>query len=469
MKPLIALLFFAAAAVLFLPLAVGAENASPERPMEAVLISALVLVVVYGLIAFDLIHRTLAAFLGASAVLFISTTVGAFNKNYYLLSFDDAIEAIDFNVVFLLMGMMIIVAIMRRTGVFQWTAYKSYELAKGDLWRLTAILMIVTAVLSAFLDNVTTVLLMIPVTIEIALILRISPWALIFPEIMASNIGGTATLIGDPPNILIGSASGLSFNAFIVNLGPIVLISLLVLLGMMKLFFGKEYKKKRVKNVPELLERLKREYRIEDRKLLNQSLLVLGFVVVLFLLHERLGMEPSIAAMTGAVILLIISRAHIVEMLEEVEWPTLVFFMMLFIIVGAAEKTGLIPAIAEGVRQLSGSNITLAVIIVVWVSGVMSAIVDNIPFTAAMLPVIAYLDQSIPGAETKVLWWALALGADFGGNATIIGASANVVAVGIAERSGYPIRFTDFLRIGAPVALVTMLLSTAYLLLRYTT
>ena len=365
------------------------------------------------------------------------------------------------------MGMMIIVAIMRRTGVFQWTAYKSYELAKGDLWRLTVILMIVTAVLSAFLDNVTTVLLMIPVTIEIALILRISPWALIFPEIMASNIGGTATLIGDPPNILIGSASGLSFNAFLVNLGPIVLISFLVLLGIMKLFFWKDYKKRRVKNVPELLERLKREYRIEDRKLLNQSLVVLAFVVVLFLLHDTLGMEPSIAAMTGAVILLIISRAHIVEMLEEVEWPTLVFFMMLFIIVGAAEKTGLIPAIAEGVRQMSGSNITLAIVIVVWVSGIMSAIVDNIPFTAAMLPVIAYLDQSIPGTETKVLWWALALGADFGGNATIIGASANIVAAGIAERSGYPIRFTDFLRIGAPVALVTMLLSTAYLLIRY--
>ncbi|MDP6459761.1 MAG: SLC13 family permease, partial [Candidatus Hydrothermarchaeota archaeon] len=268
-------------------------------------------------------------------------------------------------------------------------------------------------------------------------------------------------------NILIGSASGLSFNAFLVNLGPIVLISFLVLLGIMKLFFWKEYKKRRVKNVPELLERLKREYRIEDRKLLNQSLVVLAFVVVLFLLHDTLGMEPSIAAMTGAVILLIISRAHIVEMLEEVEWPTLVFFMMLFIIVGAAEKTGLIPAIAEGVRQMSGSNITLAIVIVVWVSGIMSAIVDNIPFTAAMLPVIAYLDQSIPGTETKVLWWALALGADFGGNATIIGASANIVAAGIAERSGHPIRFTDFLRIGAPVALVTMLLSTAYLLLRY--
>lgn len=467
MRPLRTLFVCALAAVVFLPLAAGIENASPERPTEALLISALVLVVVYALIAFDLIHRTLAAFLGASALLFISTTLGTFNKNYYLLSFNDAIDAIDFNVIFLLMGMMIIVAIMRRTGVFQWTAYKSYELARGDIWRLAAILMIVTAALSAVLDNVTTVLLMTPVTIEIALILRISPWALIFPEIMASNIGGTATLIGDPPNILIGSAAGLSFNAFLTNLGPIVLISLLVMVGMMKLFFGKEYKKRRVKNVPELLERLKREYRIEDRKLLKQSLMVLGFVVVLFFFQERLKMEPSIAAMTGAVILLIISRAQIVEMLEEVEWPTLVFFMMLFIIVGAAEKTGLIPVIAEGVRQLSGSNITLAIIIVVWISGIMSALVDNIPFTAAMLPVVAYLDQSIPGAETKVLWWALALGADFGGNATLIGASANVVAAGIAERSGHAIRFNDFLRIGAPVALVTMLLSTAYLLLRY--
>lgn len=435
--------------------------------MEALIISALILAIVYVLIALDLIHRTLAAFLGASAVLFISTTLGTYNENYYLLSFEDAMEAIDFNVIFLLMGMMIIVAIMRRTGVFQWTAYKSYELARGNLWRLVAILMLVTAVLSAFLDNVTTVLLMTPVTIEIALLLRISPWALLFPEIMASNVGGTATLIGDPPNIMIGSASGLGFNAFLLNLGPVVLISLLALLGMMRLLFWKDYKKKRVKNVEELLKRLKKEYRIEDKKLLNQSLLVLGFVVVLFLLHERLGMEPSIAAMTGAVMLLIISRAHIVEMLEEVEWPTLVFFIMLFIIVGAAEKTGLIPAIAEGVRQISGDNIAAAIIIVVWSSAVMSALVDNIPFTAAMLPVVTYLEETIPGAESRVLWWALALGADFGGNATIIGASANVVAAGIAERSGYAVRFTDFLKIGAPVALVTLLISTAYLLLRY--
>ncbi len=466
MKVLITLLVCSLAVVMSLPLVAGVEDTPSQRPIEAVVISALVLVIVYGLIAFDLIHRTLAAFLGASIVLFISTTVGTFNRDYYLLSFEDAIEAIDFNVIFLLMGMMIIIAIMRRTGVFQWTAYKSYELAGGDIWRLTVILMLVTAALSAFLDNVTTVLLMTPVTIEIALILRISPWALIFPEIMASNIGGATTLIGDPPNILIGSASGLGFNAFVVNMGPIVLISMVVLLGMMWLFFGKEYKKKRAKNVPELLERLKKEYRIEDRTLLTQSLVVLGFVVILFVFHEKLKMELSIAAMTGAVILLIISRVHIGEMLEEVEWPTLVFFMMIFIIVGAAEKTGLMPAIAESVWQLSGGDITLAVIIVVWVTGSMSAIVNNIPFTAAMLPVVAFLDQSI-GPDTAVLWWALALGADFGGNATLIGASANVVAAGIAERSGHAIRFMDFLKIGAPVALVTMLLATAYLLLRY--
>jgi Na+/H+ antiporter NhaD/arsenite permease-like protein len=462
-----ALLVCLLAAAVFLPLAAGAENLPLERPIEAVFISALVLVVVFGLIAFDVMHRTLAAFLGAVTVLFISTTLGTYNQNYYILSFEDAMEAIDFNVIFLLMGMMVIVSIMRRTGVFQWTAYKSYELAKGDLWRLTVILMLVTAVLSAFLDNVTTVLLMTPVSIEIALILRISPLAFLFPEIMASNIGGTATLIGDPPNILIGSASGLSFNDFLINLGPIVVVAMLVALGMMKLFFGKEYRKKKGQDVDALLERLRREYRIEDRKLLNQSLVILGFVVLLFLLHDKLGMEPSIAAMTGAVMLLIVSRAHIVEMLEEVEWPTLVFFMMLFIIVGAAEKTGLIPAIAEGVRQLSGDDLVSAVIIVLWSSAVMSALVDNIPFTAAMLPVVAYLDQSIPGAENRVLWWALALGADFGGNATLIGASANVVVAGISERSGHAIRFVDFLKIGAPVALVTVLLSTAYLLLRY--
>ena len=221
MKFSIALILLISVIILIPELVSGMDNINPEIPLEPMIISGLVLVIVYVLIAFDLIHRTLAALLGASTILFISTTLGAFNKNYQILSFNDAIDAIDFNVVFLLMGMMIIVAIMRGTGVFQWTAYKSYELAKGDIWRLTIILMIVTAVLSALLDNVTTILLLTPVTIEIALILRINPWALIFPEIMASNIGGTATLIGEPPNILIGSSSGLSFNAFLFNLGPI--------------------------------------------------------------------------------------------------------------------------------------------------------------------------------------------------------------------------------------------------------
>ena len=467
MKFSIALILLISVIILIPELVSGMDNINTEIPLEPMIISGLVLVIVYVLIAFDLIHRTLAALLGASTILFISTTLGAFNKNYQILSFNDAIDAIDFNVVFLLMGMMIIVAIMRGTGVFQWTAYKSYELAKGDIWRLTIILMIVTAVLSALLDNVTTILLLTPVTIEIALILRITPWALIFPEIMASNIGGTATLIGDPPNILIGSSSGLSFNAFLFNLGPIALITLLALIGMMYFFFGKEYKKSKNSNVPELLKRLKREYKIENQALLNQCLIVLGFVIVLFFLHDELKMEPSIAAMTGAMILLLISRTHIGEMLDEVEWPTLVFFMMLFIIVGAAEKNGLIPAIAEIVVQISGKDPTSTIFIVIWISGIMSAIVDNIPFTASMIPVVEYLNQVIPGIDPNILWWSLALGADFGGNATIIGASSNIVAAGIAERSGYAIRFKDFIKIGMPVAIVSMILSTAYLLIRY--
>ncbi len=428
-------------------------------------ISLVVLIGIFALISFEVFHRTVAALIGASLLLFISYTLGTFNENYFVISFEEAVRAIDFNVIFLLMSMMIIVGVMKKTGIFQWLAYKSYAISKGNIFKLSIILMFVTAIASAFLDNVTTMLLLAPVSIEIAIMLKINPFSLLLPEVLASNMGGTATLIGDPPNIMIGSFAHLTFNDFVINLTPVIFIILVVNIFVMKFFFAKEYKKGKLDNVNELLEKLKEEYKITDAKLLKYSLFVLGFVILLFITHGMLHMEPSIAAMAGAALILLISGADITEIMEkEVEWVTLVFFMMLFIIVGAAVETGFISMIATWVKDLSGNSMVLAIIFVMWVSALASAIVDNIPFTATMLPVVAYLSQTIPHAG-NTLWWALSLGACLGGNGTLIGASANVVTAGLAERAGYPITFGYFLKIGAPAMIISVIISMVWLLI----
>jgi len=428
-------------------------------------ISLIVLISIFALISFEVFHRTVAALVGASLLLFISYTFGTFNENYFIISFDEAVHSIDFNVIFLLMSMMIIVGVMKKTGVFQWLAYKSYALSKGNVFKLSIILMFVTAVASAFLDNVTTMLLLAPISIEIAIMLRINPASLLMPEVMASNMGGTATLIGDPPNIMIGSYAHLTFNDFLINLAPVIFIILIVNVFVMKLYYNKEYKKGKIENIDELLSKLREEYKITDYKLLKHSLFVLGFVILLFITHGMLHMEPSIAAMSGAALLLLLSGVNITEIMEhEVEWTTLVFFMMLFIIVGAAEETGFISLIATVVKDLSGNSMLLAIIFIMWVSAFASAIVDNIPFTATMLPVVAYLTETIPGAG-NTLWWALALGACLGGNGTLIGASANVVTAGFAERSGYPLTFGSFLRVGGPTMIISVFIAMVWLLI----
>ena len=429
-------------------------------------IAAAVLVLIYILIAFELVHRTIAALFGAAILLFVTYTLGTFDSEFFVISFEKALHHVDFNVIGLLMGMMIRVGIMKGTGVFQWMAYKSYQAAKGRIWPLAVILMLVTAVTSAFLDNVTSMVLLTPVIIEIALVLRTSPLNFLIPMVLASNIGGTATLIGDPPNIMIGSYAGLTFNDFALTLTPIVLITLIPFIGMMYFMYRKKYSEVVVEDIDGLLERLREEYRITDSKLLMHSLGVLAFVILLFLTHGVLHMEVSIAALTGASILLLISRSNISEiLLTEVEWPTLVFFVGLFIIVGATVETGVIGMIADLVADLSGGSLTVAIVLVMWVAAIASAIVDNIPFTATMLPIVAYLSQVLPGAESMVLWWALAIGACYGGNGTLIGASANVVTAGLAERAGHPISFKEFMKVGAPVMFVSVFLGTIYILI----
>ena len=428
-------------------------------------IALIVLVMTFALISLEVLHRTVASILGASILLFVSYTVGIFNENYFVISFEEAVRAIDFNVILLLMGMMIIVGVMKKTGVFQWLAYKSYAVSKGNVFKLSIILMFVTAIVSAFLDNVTTMLLIAPVSIEIALMLNINPMSLLIPEVIASNMGGTATLIGDPPNIMIGSFAHLTFNQFLINLGDVIFLILIANIFVMKFFFGKEYKKGKVENVNKLLERLREEYKITDTKLLKYCLFVLAFVIGLFVTHGFFHMEPSIAALAGAGLILILSGVDITEMMEkEVEWTTLVFFMMLFIIVEGSVQTGVIMMIASWVKDLAGNSLTLAIILIIWVSAFASAIIDNIPFTATMLPVVAYLTRTIPDAG-NTLWWALSLGACLGGNGTLIGASANVVTAGISERAGYPITFKEFLKVGVPATVVSVAIGMIWLLL----
>jgi len=442
------------------------QNLILERSISpAFWIATLILAAVYGLIAFEVVHRALAALLGAASTLFVTYTLGSFDENYVILTFEDAVHAIDLNVIFLLMAMMMIVGVIKRTGVFQWLAFRAYQVARGNVFVLSSILMLITAITSSFLDNVTTMILIIPVTVEIASVLKINPITLLLPEVFASNVGGTATLIGDPPNIMIGSYAKLTFLNFISNLALICLICLVVSVVYFLYWYKKDYVKAQVGEVQDVIDELRATYKITDRRLLIQCAVVLGITIFLFIIHGALHMEPSIAAMTGAAALLVISRVNMVETLvHEIEWPTLIFFMMLFMIVAGAEETGLIQVIADWVNHISRGSLVVAILVILWVSALASSIIDNIPFTATMLPILAYLNDVVPGAQGGILWWALALGACLGGNGTMIGASANVVTVGIAETRGYHISFVQYFKIAFVPMTITIILASFWLL-----
>ncbi len=431
-------------------------------------IALIVFLVVYGLIAFEVVHRTLAAFLGAAVLLLITHTFGTFDEGFRILTWEQALHAVDWNVIFLLMGMMVIVGVLKVSGVFQWLAYKSFEIAGGRIFFLAAALCVVTATTSAFLDNVTTMLLMTPVTMEIAVVLGVSPFVFLLPEILASNFGGTATLIGDPPNIMIGSYAGITFNDFVINLTPVVIVVMIAQIFYNKVLYGREYHRAKVEDVPKMMEFLREKYQITDRKVLTIGGIVLLGVIALFVFHGKLQMEVSVAALFGAALVILLNKMDIVELLErEIEWPSLIFFIMLFIVVGAAEQTGILQALADWILKVCQGNLVIAVLLILWVSGITSAIVDNIPYTATMLPVVMFLTKTLPGAESGVLWWALALGACFGGNGTIIGASANVVTTGIAEKAGYKITFFQFVKEAAPITVISLIISSVFLLIRY--
>ena len=405
----------------------------------------------YVLIATDRVHKTIAAMAGGVAMVLLG-----------IVTQEQAFEEIDFNVIFLLAGMMILAGIIRKTGVFGWIAVRAARFAGGEPYRILVVLSVITAVASAFLDNVTTVVLVGPITLFLAARLGMNPFPFLMSEILASNIGGASTLIGDPPNILIGSAAGLDFGAFLLNMAPLAAILLVVYLLAARWLF-RDLLTADPELTAKLLELDEREM-ITDPRLLRRSLAVLGLTLVGFLLHGALGLEPATVALTGAIVLMILAGESPEEVLRDVEWPTLFFFIGLFMLVAGVIEIGLIDAVADAIVALTGGALAGTSLLVLWLSAFLSGIIDNIPYTATMIPVVQQLDQ---GQPNDALWWALAIGADLGGNATIIGASANVILAGMAEREGHPIGFGQFLRYGLPVTLGTMLIATAYVWVRY--
>ncbi|MRH90983.1 hypothetical protein GFY24_26675 [Nocardia sp. SYP-A9097] len=425
--------------------------------MTAVAIA--IFVVAYTLIASERIHKTTAALAGAGVVVAIG-----------LMTSDDVFfsreTGVDWNVIFLLLGMMIIVGVLRQTGVFEFTAVWAAKRAKGSALRVMILLTLITATASGFLDNVTTVLLVAPVTLLVCERLDVPPAPFLIAEVLASNIGGASTLIGDPPNIIIGSRAGLSFNDFVFNLTPIVLIALAVFtLLLPRLFKGAfTVDPERAAEIMLLNER----EAIRDPKLLIKCAVVLAAMFAGFFGHSIFHIEPSLVALLGAGLLVLISDLPQRDYMSAVEWETLLFFAGLFVMIGALVKTGVIERIASWATDLTGGNALVATMLILAVSALLSGVIDNIPYVATMSPLVAELAGSIHNeTQSQALWWALAIGADFGGNLTAVGASANVVMLGIARRSDHPISFWEFTRKGAVVTAVTVAVAAPYLWLRY--
>jgi Na+/H+ antiporter NhaD/arsenite permease-like protein len=411
-----------------------------------------VFLVAYALIASERLDRTLVALLGGLTVVALGVVDQA-----------EAFRAIDLNVIFLLAGMMVLAGILARTGFFELLAIRAVKLSHGEPFRLLVILALVTAVLSAFLDNVTTVVLLAPVTLSIAASLRISPYPFLISQILASNVGGTATLIGDPPNILIGSRAGLDFGAFLVNLGPVVLLTMVAFLVTMRFFFRASMSVD--VDTRATVMALDARAAIKDRRLLAAALIVTGLTILGFLFHRAIGVEVATVALLGATVLMLIGRIDPHEAFRDVEWSTLFFFVGLFVLVESIVHTGIVGGLADSIAGAIEGHAGIATIAVLWFSALASAIVDNIPYTASAIPVVERLAQS--GLPAEPLWWSLALGACLGGNLTIVGASANVVMANMASRAGYPIRFGEFLKYGSVMVVESLLISSVYLWLRY--
>ncbi|UNK19210.1 ArsB/NhaD family transporter [Paenibacillus sp. N3/727] len=421
---------------------------------QAILAIAIFLIV-YAIIISEKIHRTITAMLG-----------GVLMVMFGIVDQETALHHIDFNTLGLLIGMMIIVNITAETGLFKYMAVWSAKKAGGHPVKILIYLSLITAVGSAFLDNVTTVLLMVPVTYSITRQLRVDPIPYMIAIIIASNTGGTATMIGDPPNIMIGSrVPELTFMAFIQNLTPIIILIMATILPLVVLMF-----RKRIKTTPELMRQvmeLNEKDMITDRKLLIKSVSVLALTIAGFFLHQLIHLESATVALTGAFILLLLTGEHMMEQaIGKVEWTTIFFFVGLFVLVSGLIETGVIARLAEQALEWTGGNLTASSMLILWLSGIASAFVDNIPFVATMIPLIQEMGQG-GISNLEPLWWSLALGACLGGNGTLIGASANLVTAGLSAKEGHPIKFMEYLKYGFPLMILSIVISSVYIFIRY--
>lgn len=416
------------------------------------IIAVAVFLIVILLIITERVHRTAAAMAGAMVLILTG-----------VMSADKALSYIDFNTIGVLVGMMIFVAIVRRSGMFEYIAVRAAKAVHGDPWKIMVAFTLITAVLSAILDNVTTVLLVGPMSIAIARMLKIDPVPFLMGQILASNIGGTATLIGDPPNIMIGSAAHLSFMDFLDNTGFAVLFILAVLILLMKIVYEKKIELGTVDTGA--IEKLDPSKSITNRALMKKGIIVLICVIVGFMFHDKLGIESSVIALTAAAVMLIIGREDVNEAIQDVEWTTILFFMSLFVVVGGLTETGIIKELASKIIDATDGHPMVTMLVLLWASALLSSILDNIPFVATLIPLI--LAMQADGIDVTSFWWAISLGACLGGNGTMIGASANVVLSDISTKHGYPITFKSYLKVGMPFMLLSIVISTVFLVVKF--
>lgn len=417
--------------------------------LDHIILGISIFSITYLLIVTEKFNRVAVAMTGAALMMLLSVEAQ-----------ESAIEHIDFNTIGILIGMMIIVNITRRSGVFEYLAIKAVKAVDGRPWGILVLFLIITAVASALLDNVTTILLIVPITLVITDTLKLNPIPFLVPEILMANIGGTATLIGDPPNIMIGSATGLSFLDFLVNLGPVVIVIFIVTLFLFKIIYKGCYTCEESARL-EILS-LDEKLAIKDIKLLKKSVILLFFTMVGFTIHGAFNLESATIALSGAAILLFISKIDPEEIFIEIEWNTIFFFVALFVLVGGLEEVGALDYLADQLVMITDGNIVMLTFIVLFVSAIASAFLDNIPFVATMIPLLSKLG-AISGGDMTSVWWALSLGACLGGNGTLIGASANVIVSGMLEKKGFKLSFGQYMKIGFPLMIISILISAVYL------
>ena len=415
-------------------------------------IAILIFLLTMTMIMTERVHRMTAALMGAVIMIILG-----------VMDVETSVRYIDADTIIILVSMMIFVGVVKKSGLFEYIAIKAAKLSGGRPWVIMVSFMLITAFLSAFLDNVTTVLLVGPMTFAVTKALNLHPVPFIITEIMASNIGGTGTLIGDPPNIMIGSSAGLSFMDFILNVGPPVLMVLGMTILMFYLIYGRKFPK--VAEDFHLLMEMNENSKILDRSLMIKSVVMIILLITAFSLQDVIGLSSSVIALSFAVVMLLIGRQEIDRVIDQVEWPSIVFFIGLFIVVGGLQESGVIALLADAIVGATAGRPVMTMIIVLWTSALLSSFLDNIPFVATMIPLILTMESM--GIAVEPLWWALSLGACLGGNGTLIGASANVVLSGIAARQGYHVRFKEYMKVGFPLMLMSVGLCTVYLLIRF--